>query len=109
MYADTITGSMDRAIKETARRRSIQQKYNEEHGIVPQTIIKGIRDVIDIGNGANGDGGKKKADKQRKMSRAETEKLIVELTRQMKEASRKLEFEQAAFIRDRINELRGKQ
>ncbi len=109
MYADTITGSMDRAIKETARRRSIQQKYNEEHGIVPQTIIKGIRDVIDIGNGANGDGGKKKADKQRKMSRAETEKLIVDLTRQMKEASRKLEFEQAAFIRDRINELRGKQ
>ena len=109
MYADTITGSMDRAIKETARRRAIQQKYNEENGIVPKTIIKGIRDVIDIGNGANGDTARKKSEKQRKMTKAELEKMITELTRQMKEASRKLEFEQAAFIRDKINELRSKQ
>ncbi len=109
MYADTITGSMERAIKETARRRAIQQKYNEDHGIVPKTIIKGIRDVIDIGNGANGESTRKKSDKQKKLTKAETEKLIVELTRQMKDAARKLEFEQAAFIRDKINELRSKQ
>ena len=109
MYADNITGSMDRAIKETARRRAIQQKYNEEHGIVPKTIIKGIRDVIDIGNGVNGESTRKKSDKPRKMTKAELEKTITELTRQMKEASRKLEFEQAAFIRDKINELRSKQ
>ena len=109
MYADNITGSMDRAIKETARRRAIQQKYNEEHGIVPKTIIKGIRDVIDIGNGVNGESTRKKSDKPRKMTKAELEKTITELTRKMKEASRKLEFEQAAFIRDKINELRSKQ
>ena len=109
MYADNITGSMYRAIKETARRRAIQQKYNEEHGIVPKTIIKGIRDVIDIGNGVNGESTRKKSDKPRKMTKAELEKTITELTRQMKEASRKLEFEQAAFIRDKINELRSKQ
>ena len=109
MYADAITGSMERAIKETARRRAIQQKYNEDHGIVPKTIIKGIRDVIDIGNGANAESGRKKSDKEKKLTKAETEKLIVELTRQMKDAARKLEFEQAAFIRDKINELRSKQ
>ena len=110
MYADTITGSMDRAIKETARRRAIQQKYNEDHGIIPKTIIKGIRDVIDIGNGTNGDSGRKKSDKpKKKLTKAETEKLIVELTRQMKDAARRLEFEQAAFIRDKINDLRSKQ
>ena len=109
MYADAITGSMERAIKETARRRAIQQKYNEDHGIVPKTIIKGIRDVIDIGNGANGESTRKKSDKPKKLTKAETEKLIVELTRQMKDAARKLEFEQAAFIRDKINELRSKQ
>ena len=108
MYADKITGSMERAIKETNRRRSIQQKYNEEHGIVPKTIIKGVRDVIDIGNGAGSEGTRKKSEKPKKLSKAETEKLIVELTREMKEAARKLEFEQAAFIRDRINELRSK-
>ena len=109
MYADTITGSMDRAIKETNRRRTIQQKYNEEHGIIPKTIIKGVRDVIDIGNGAASDNSRKKSDKPKKMSKAETEKLITELTRQMKDAARKLEFEQAAFIRDKINELKSKQ
>ncbi|MBO7249933.1 MAG: excinuclease ABC subunit UvrB [Clostridia bacterium] len=108
MYADKMTGSMERAIKETNRRRSIQQKYNEEHGIVPKTIIKGVRDVIDIGNGAGSENTRKKGEKPKKLSKAETEKLIVELTREMKEAARKLEFEQAAFIRDRINELRSK-
>ncbi|MGM9683296.1 MAG: excinuclease ABC subunit UvrB [Eubacteriales bacterium] len=111
MYADTVTGSMERAISETERRRAIQKKYNEEHGIVPKTVIKGVRDLIEIGHtdrdvitdtkrsGRTG----KKAD----MSESERKKLIEELTAQMKEASRRLEFEQAAFFRDRISELRA--
>ena len=107
MYADKITGSMERAIGETNRRRKIQQSYNEAHGIVPKTIIKGVRDIIDIGRPADEDIHKKKrGEKPKKLSATEREKLIAELTREMKEASRKLEFEQAAFIRDRINELR---
>ena len=108
MYADTVTGSMERAISETNRRRAIQQKYNEENGIVPKTIIKGIRDIIDIGKPAEEAQEKKakKLAKNKKLSAAEREKLIAELTVQMKEAARQLEFEKAAFIRDKINELR---
>jgi excinuclease ABC subunit B len=87
MYADSVTNSMERAISETLRRRSIQMKYNEENGIVPKTIIKGVRDVIDIGNGAGSEGTRKKSEKPKKLSKAETEKLIVELTREMKEAA----------------------
>ena len=101
MYADTITKSMKSAIYETDRRREIQKKYNEENGIVPKTVIKGIHDVIDLG---------KKTESTKKpkknMTKAEKEKLIAELTVEMKKASRELEFEKAAFIRDRINELR---
>ena len=108
MYADHMTGSMERAIFETRRRRGIQSKYNEEHGIVPQTIIKGVRDIIDIGAPSDGgkkhDGHSKKQDKQ--MSARDREALIERLTREMKEASRRLEFEQAAYIRDRIKELK---
>ncbi len=109
MYADTVTGSMERAIEETNRRRAIQQKYNEEHGIVPKTIIKGIRDLIDIGKSVN-DGTKKnktRSDKPKKLSAGERDRMIEELTRQMKDAAKRLEFEQAAFIRDRISELRS--
>ena len=104
MYADKITGSMERAIGETNRRRAIQEQYNKEHGIIPQTVKKDVRDIIEIskpesakksGNGA-----------AKKLSAAEREKMIVELTKQMREASRRLEFEQAAFIRDRIKEIR---
>ena len=107
MYADKITGSMERAIAETNRRRKIQMEYNEKHGIVPKTIIKDIRDVIEIGKSEkdalkkSGKGGEKK------LSRLEKERLIEQLTKQMKEASAKLEFEQAAYIRDRIKELRN--
>ena len=107
MYADKMTGSMERAIAETNRRRKIQMKYNEKHGIVPKTIIKDIRDVIEIGKSEkdalkkNGKGGEKK------LTRLEKERLIEQLTKQMKEASAKLEFEQAAYIRDRIKELRN--
>ena len=108
MYADTVTGSMERAIGETNRRRAIQKKYNEEHGIVPKTVIKGIRDIIDIGKPAEEAQQKraKKLDKAKKLSGAEREKLIVELTAEMKDAARRLEFEKAAFIRDKISELR---
>ena len=107
MYADKITGSMERAIAETNRRRKIQMEYNEKHGIVPKTIIKDIRDVIEIGKSEkdalkkSGKGGEKK------LTRLEKERLIEQLTKQMKEASAKLEFEQAAYIRDRIKELRN--
>lgn len=109
MYADTITGSMRRAIDETERRRAIQKRYNEEHGIIPKTVVKGIRDIIEIGKTEDSAASKKgkKAAKDKKLSSAEREKLIEELTKQMREASRKLEFEQAAFIRDRIAQLRA--
>ena len=106
MYADKITGSMERAISETNRRRKIQQEYNEKHGLIPKTVIKEIRDVIEIG------AKDKKAlygyvNGEKKLSRVERDKLIEKLTLEMKEAARKLEFEQAAYIRDRIKELRG--
>ena len=105
MYADKITGSMDRAIRETNRRRSVQQKFNEEHGIIPQTIKKDVRDIIEIGKSENQSlGGKQKA--QKKLTVQDKEKLIAELTKQMKDASRRLEFEQAAYIRDQIKKLR---
>ena len=104
MYADNMTGSMERAIAETNRRRKIQTEYNEKHGIIPKTIIKDIRDVIEIGKSEK-DAFKKGGDK--KLTRLEKERLIEELTKQMKEASAKLEFEQAAYIRDRIKELRN--
>jgi excinuclease ABC subunit B len=106
MYADKITGSMERAIAETNRRRKIQKEYNEKHGIVPKTIIKDIRDVIEIGKSEK-DALKKSGKGEKKLSRLERERLIEQLTKQMKEASAKLEFEQAAYIRDRIKELRN--
>ena len=101
MYADVVTDSMERAITETERRRSIQQKYNEEHGIIPQTIIKKVSDIIDISTHADDD---KKP--QKKLSRAERERLIDQLTKEMKAAAKLLEFEHAAFLRDRIKKLR---
>ena len=100
MYADSVTPSMENAIRETERRRSIQQRYNEEHGIIPQTIVKDIRDIIEIG---------KKTDKERpisKMSRVEREAEIKRLTAEMKQAAKILEFEHAAVLRDRIEKLR---
>ena len=99
MYADIVTKSMQVAIEETNRRRAIQQKYNEENGIIPKTIIKGVHDVIDLG---------KKEDKRKKgkLSREEKEKLIAELTKEMRSASAKLEFEKAAYLRDQIKELK---
>ncbi len=101
MYADSVTRSMENAITETERRRAIQMAYNEEHGIIPKTIVKDIRDVIEIS-------GKEETEKKvsKKLSKKEREELIKELTLQMKEAAKLLEFEHAAFLRDKINELK---
>ena len=103
MYADSVTGSRERAITETNRRRELQLAYNKEHGIVPKTIIKDIRDVIEISSKAEVDD---KAAKK-KMSKKEKDELIAKLTAQMKEAAKLLEFEHAAYLRDKINELKG--
>lgn len=105
MYADTITSSMRGAITETERRRKIQTEYNVANGITPKTIVKSIRDVIEIGKAAE-DSGKKQKEKTKKMSAKERENTIETLTKQMRLAAKNLEFEQAAYLRDRIAELR---
>ena len=101
MYADSVTPSMERAIRETERRRAIQSAYNEAHGIVPKTIVKTLSDnsVLEISWKGDDDSGKR-------MSRAECQQKIERLTREMKEAAKILEFEHAAFLRDRIEKLR---
>ncbi len=101
MYADSVTGSMERAITETERRRDIQNKYNMEHGIIPKTIIKGVRDVIEISSDKDV---KKPANKQ--YTRRERAELIEKMTKQMREAAKQLNFEQAAYLRDKIAQLR---
>ncbi|MBO5103640.1 MAG: excinuclease ABC subunit UvrB, partial [Ruminococcus sp.] len=103
MYADEVTGSMERAITETERRRSLQIAYNEEHGIVPETIIKEVRDVIEITS-------KKKVEEKsgkKKLSAKEKKELIEKLTVEMKNSAKMLEFEHAAYLRDKIKELKG--
>ncbi len=107
MYADKITGSMERAIKETNRRRKIQSEYNNANGIIPQTIVKGVRDLIEIGT-SDEDKVSKKKKNIAKMSKKEKDALIEKLTKEMKEAARHLEFEKAAFLRDKISEIRNK-
>ncbi len=111
MYADTVTGSMRRAIDETERRRGIQKKYNEEHGIVPRSVEKEIRDVISIASPDDPkSGGKQRKDggKAEKMTASERAKQIEKLTAEMKKAASRLDFELAAYIRDRIKELGGR-
>ncbi len=103
MYADTVTRSMERAIGETNRRRKIQDDYNKAHGIIPQTVVKSVRDIIEIGKAADEAAVKKG---KKKLTATEREKLIDTLTAEMKEAAKKLEFEQAAFLRDKIKQLR---
>ncbi|MDR0903582.1 MAG: excinuclease ABC subunit UvrB [Ruminococcus sp.] len=105
MYADTVTKSMYACITETERRRNIQKAYNEKHGITPQTIIKDIRDVLEISTRAETDSEVKAAKKQ--YTAIEKARLIESLTEQMKDAAKILEFEHAAFLRDKINELKG--
>ena len=103
MYADTITPSMRAAIDETARRREIQNAYNVEHGIVPKTVIKSVRDLIEISSPT----AERKGRNGVKMTKAEKEKEIARLEKQMKEAARMMEYEYAAVLRDQIIELRG--
>ena len=99
MYGDVVTNSMERAIKETMRRREKQEKYNKEHGIVPKTIKKDVRDILEISSSKN-------EKSHKRMSRAEKEQMIKQLTAEMKAAAKILGFEHAAYLRDRINKLR---
>ncbi len=99
MYADTVTKSMERAIEETYRRRDKQIAYNKEHGIIPQTITKDVREILEISS-------RDKSGKKR-MSRDEKQKLIIRLTEEMKAAAKILEFEHAAYLRDKIEKLKS--
>lgn len=100
MYADSVTPSMEKAISETVRRRELQEKYNKEHGITPQTIKKDVREILEITSKEKLDGRKKR------MPKKERELLILRLTKEMKEAAKMLEFEHAAYLRDKIEELK---
>ena len=100
MYADSVTPSMERAIEETVRRREKQMRYNEEHGIIPKTIQKDVREILEISSHSD--------DKKprKRLSERERQEMIVKLTAEMKAASKLLEFEHAAMLRDRIKELK---
>ena len=103
MYADNVTASMAAAMEETARRRQIQDSYNQAHGIVPQTVIKSVRDLIEISSPTAEHKGRSGI----KMTKAEKEKEIARLEKQMKEAAKMMEYEYAAVLRDQIIQLRG--
>ena len=105
MYADSITDSMRAAIDETNRRREIQQKYNEEHGITPQTIKKAVRDLIAISKAASASEEELRKDPE-SMDTRELEKLAKELTKKMRQAAAELNFEEAAKLRDRMKEVK---
>lgn len=102
MYADEVTGSMERAIKETYRRREKQMKYNEEHGIVPKTIKKDIREILEISSKDN----IQERVAKRRLSEKEKNELIEKLTKEMRAAAKLLEFEHAAYLRDKIEEIK---
>ena len=101
MYADSVTPSMETAIKETERRRKIQLDYNKKHGITPQTIVKKVADVLEISSHD-----KTNEKLQKKLSKSQKNKLIAELEKEMKAAAKLLKFEHAAFLRDKIEELK---
>ena len=103
MYADNVTPSMRAAMDETARRREIQDAYNQANGIIPKTVIKSVRDLIEISSPT----AERKGRSGVKMTKAEKEKEIARLEKQMKEAARMMEYEYAALLRDQIIELRG--
>lgn len=102
MYADSVTDSMKKTIVETNRRRSIQQKYNEDHGITPQTIIKKVNDIIEISTHTDDE-----MEMVGRLSREQRQEMIKQLTKEMHAASKLLEFEHAAFLRDQIKKLKG--
>ena len=107
MYADKITNSMEIAINETKRRRTIQEEYNQKHGITPKTIQKEIRDVIRATHAAEDQEEYKPASKYEKLSKKEKEKVIKEMEKEMKEAAKALNFERAAELRDLVLELKA--
>ena len=108
MYGDTVTRSMQRAMTETARRRKKQDDFNRANGIVPRTVVKDIRDVIDMASPTGGkQGAKTEQAAKGKMTAKQKEKLIAELTAEMKQAAAKLEFEKAAYLRDQIKRIQG--
>ncbi len=102
MYADSVTESMRVAIEETNRRREIQHRYNVEHGIVPQTIVKKVSDIIEISTHSE-----KEFKNTRKLTKAQRQQMIEALTKEMKAAAKLLEFEHAAYLRDKIKKLKG--
>ena len=103
MYADEVTGSMERAINETYRRREKQMKYNEDHGIVPQTIKKDVREILEISSKDN----VQERVAKRRLSEREKNELIEKLTKEMRAAAQLLEFEHAAYLRDQIEKIRN--
>jgi excinuclease ABC, B subunit len=103
MYADSVTPSMERALRETERRRSLQKAYNEKHGIVPQTIVKKVSDILEISTHKDDD----KDKKLKRLNPGERKQMIEQLTREMKAAAKLLEFEHAAYLRDKIKQLSG--
>ncbi|MBR6430522.1 MAG: UvrB/UvrC motif-containing protein, partial [Oscillospiraceae bacterium] len=103
MYADKLTPAMDYAIRETNRRRGIQQAYNEAHGIVPKTIRKDVRELIEITR----QDGEAKGKAGVKLTKEEREREIARLEKQMRKAAQMMEFEFAAVLRDQIIQLRG--
>lgn len=105
MYADQMTESMKKAIQETERRRKIQMAYNEEHGITPQTVKKAVRDLISISKKVAAEELQFEKDPE-SMSQKELEKLIKDVTKQMKKAAADLNFEAAAELRDKLIELK---
>jgi excinuclease ABC subunit B len=107
MYADKITHSMEVAIGETARRRAIQDAYNKEHGIIPKTVIKSVRDLLDISADSDKDSAERRGEIQGLTKQQKAER-IAKLEKQMRDAAKMLEFELAAALRDEIIALRGK-
>jgi excinuclease ABC subunit B len=107
MYADKITDSMKKAIDETERRRQIQAAYNKKHGIVPQTIQKDVREVIEATKVAEQTAEYVTGKQTKKMSKSERNKLIRDLEKEMKQAAKELNFERAAELRDLIIELKA--
>ncbi len=108
LYADEVTPSMEAAIRETERRRSLQQAYNQKHGIVPKTILKKVADVLEISTREERSGGKKTGKKEAmRLTAAQKQQRIEQLTREMKAAAKLLEFEHAAYLRDQIQKLKN--
>ena len=102
LYADTVTRSMRSAMDETERRRKLQDDFNKAHGIVPKTVIKSVREILELSR-SEADAQKKSG---KKLTKKEVEEEIIKIEKQMKEAAKMLEFEYAAVLRDRLIELR---